>query len=177
MAIPYVYNGSSWVPAPMKQYRSKWEQLPSIWDGTEWVPLYEAVVAITLSNQTITAFSSGSPATARYEVQMNGDVRAYTNSLGWQQRSAGTDWIRPIPGAVPEDYQVRYTGFSGDPVFASATQNTWRALSLGSFQVELQTDSTGFDFQACSFTMEIRKGTGAVIDSCTVNLGANREDF
>lgn len=137
-----------------------------------------ANIVVTLSGETVDAFSFGSDAKAEIIVDNDGKVYKRTNNGSKVQIDTGTDWIRPV-SAAPDDYECRYTGLTGDALDAatSAAQNTWRALTTDYFFV--QTDSTtGAGGKSSTFTIEIRKGSsGSAIASASFTLTADREDF
>ena len=178
MAAPKVYNGSSWVLSAFKQWRSVWEARPYFYDGTEWVSLFDKVPeVVTLSGQTNTANAFGSTARSEIEFRTNGNVYEEDNNGTSNQVDSTTDWLRPTGNET--DYQIRFThvGATNSQFGATAAEGVWWPFSSGSFFIWISTTGTGFQSESETVTIEIRKGTGAVLDSGTYTVNANREDF
>lgn len=93
------------------------------------------------------------------------------------QIDASTDWLVP-PGPAPSDYQARYTNLTGAALHASTTaaEDVWHALSASSFFFEQRALVDNDDFTS-TFTVEIRKGTGPVLDSDSYTIRASRTDI
>lgn len=179
MGAPKVYNGTSWVPCSFKQYRgSVWEERPAIYDGSDWVGLYDKVPeVVTLSGGTNTANAFNAQARAEIQWQVNGNVYYEDNSGPDIQVNTATDWVRPTTYA--NQYQIRYT-HSGAPITqfgATAGNGVWWPLSNGTFFIWVVTTGTGFDTKSETVTIEIRKGTGPVLASALYTVIADREDF
>lgn len=88
----------------------------------------------------------------------------------YSQIDAATDWIIPN-GKAATDFEVRFTGLTGDAFTTeAASSGTWIALSLArewklNNIVDLTTDSN-------SVTFEIRRGSGATIDTGVYTFSA-----
>lgn len=124
---------------------------------------------ITVSGESVSTSVAGS-ASANIRFMANGTVEKDENGATTQVDSA-TDWIIPNANASSE-YQIRYTNFTGSALTAPpSAEDEW---------IDLGTDRTYGLFRlssnpgtsSCSFTIEIRKGTGAVLDSATYTLSA-----
>ena len=141
-------------------------------------PLLASLVKnpVTLSGATNTASRAGSDCNADFKFDNNGMVYERDNSDSFVQISAATDWIRPV-AIAPDDYEIRYTGATGDTgdLTATVAMDTWHPL-LTDFIIFI-TDSTPTPGgKSATFTIEIRKGSGPVIASASYTLTADRED-
>ncbi len=134
-----------------------------------------ASATLTLSGETISAFSFGSDATAQVKVDNDGNVYRRLNNASWVQIDTGTDWIRPT-SAAPDDYECRYTNRTGtDPT--GHVEDTWYALT-SDFILTLVDTGPAPGGRTCTFTLEIRKGSSGSADvSGSYTLNAEREDF
>jgi hypothetical protein len=121
---------------------------------------------ISLSGLTISAIGSGGAQTATYTLESDGDVIIATTVDG--SLDAG-DWISPKASA-PSDYEVQATLNAG--TLTSGTTGSWLALSSNRSWT-LQRVTVGVATQV-TLTIEIRKGSGAVLASATVTLDAER---
>ena len=121
---------------------------------------------ISLSGLTISAIGSGGAQTATYTLESDGDVIIATTVDG--SLDAG-DWISPKASA-PSDYEVQATLVSG--TLSTGTTGSWLALSSNRSWT-LQRVTVGVATQV-TLTIEIRKGSGAVLASATVTLDAER---
>ena len=121
---------------------------------------------ISLSGLTISAIGSGGAQTATYTLESDGDVMSATTDGG--SVDAG-DWIDPKANA-PSDYEVQATLVSG--TLSTGTTGSWLALSSNRSWT-LQRVTVGAATQV-TLTIEIRKGSGAVLASATVTLDAER---
>lgn len=127
----------------------------------------ESFGIVTVSGESILSASFGGTVTAGVRFSSSGIVSKNVNSI-YTQIDAATDWIIPN-SAAPDDYQVRCT-FTGATPSGAAT-NTWLALSTT--REWLVTDTTDNGVAVTStLTIEIRKGTGAVISSGVYSLSA-----
>jgi hypothetical protein len=122
---------------------------------------------IQLSGVAVSSTGSGSQ-TATYTLESDGDVVTATTPLGSSDIS---DWIDPKASA-PSDYEVKATLNSGTLNGGSSATGSWLALttnrSWGVTQIIVGVADTG------DLTIEIRKGSGAVLASATVTLDAER---
>lgn len=131
---------------------------------------------ITLSGNTVTAENSGAIATAQLKVDDDGNMYERLNNGTWDQIDATDDWLRPASGA-PGNYQVRFTGFSGNALDSSTqTEDTWHTLSSGDFIWTLTENVAGPGGNSCSFTVEIRNGSSGTVTSASYTLNATRDD-
>lgn len=110
-------------------------------------------------------------AIARFTFNQDGTVDRTQNGSTAQVDSL-TDWVIPN-SAAPGDYEIRFTDLTGDSptVSGSTAEDSWRAFTSGNFVLTLIQGSVGVS--ACSFTIEIRKGSsGAALVSAPYALGA-----
>jgi hypothetical protein len=121
---------------------------------------------ITLFGVAVSAIGSGGAQTATYTLESDGDVIIATTVDG--SLDAG-DWISPKASA-PSDYEVRATLNSG--TLTSGTTGSWLALSSNRSWT-LTRVVVGVADQV-DLTIEIRKGSGAVLASASVTLDAER---
>ncbi len=141
----------------------------------------EAVAAgdVTLSGESIFQFSSSpsDPQTAGVRFNSNGTVQK-REGASYVQIDASTDWIIPN-GDANSTYDVRITNVvwtSGSAFFVeAAAEDVW--INLGSNREWSVQDNTGTaaGSKDVSFTVEIRKDGGAVLDSATYSLSAEWE--
>lgn len=132
---------------------------------------------VTLSGQVIGAAAFNTQATAAVRISTDGNVYQLINGSATQIDTI-TDWLRPVGNE--EDYQVRFTNLVGDhpsstPVGVDV--NEWHPLSSGT--ITWQNADTTFDDgpDNSSFTIQIRKGTGAVEAQATYELNPNSSTF
>ena len=131
---------------------------------------------VTLSGETVFAFSFGSQATAEIYLQTDGTVDRRVNFGSFVQVDSGTDWVIPN-GDAPGSFRGRFTNLTGDALnFSSATVNTYRAFTIGNYLCRQIDNSPFAGGQTSNFTLEIDDGavsqdTGAYV------LDADREDF
>ena len=122
---------------------------------------------IQLSGVAVSSTGSGSQ-TATYTLESDGDVVTATTPLGSSDIS---DWIDPKASA-PSDYEVQATLNAGTLTVGSSATGSWLALtsdrSWSVRQTVIGVADTG------DLTIEIRKGSGAVLASATVTLDAER---
>ena len=132
---------------------------------------------VTLSGESVFNFSFGSNAFAWLKIDNDGNVYRQIGNAGYVQVDTLTDWVRPASSS-PGAYQVRYTNLLGDAlVSASAAEDVWLAMSIGDFVLLQRTFSGPIESFNSTFTIEIREGTGAVLDSGLYSLNVEREDF
>jgi hypothetical protein len=120
---------------------------------------------ISLSGVAVSSVGAGTQ-TATYTLESDGDVMSATTDGG--SVDAG-DWIDPKANA-PSDYEVQATLVSG--TLSTGTTGSWLALSSNRSWT-LQRVTVGVATQV-TLTIEIRKGSGAVLASATVTLDAER---
>ena len=132
-------------------------------------------VTVLLSGGTYATETNVNPTTASFKFDTDGKVYTRQNADGFVQVSPLTDWIRPASEA-PSDYQIRFTSLTGDTgsfTATTATEDAWQALST---QVVFTVDDTTAlqtNEKSCTFTVEIRKGTGPTITSASYTLTTN----
>jgi len=122
-------------------------------------------VVISVTNQFISAFTFGAPATAEYRLNSNGLVQDILNG-----GSPGTleQWCTPTSAA--SDYEARVTITSGTLDSGSGV-NTYLSLSTTRTWGVGPTLVPGTG--ECVFTVEIRRiGTGTVLSSASISLYA-----
>ena len=129
---------------------------------------------VTVSGETITkAETGGVDAYARVKVDNDGNMYKSedTGSANWAQIDSVSNWLRPTSSA-PGTYQVRFTSATNTPTSATVTEDTWHALSGGDFII--YNSYTGLNgSKETTFTIEIRLGTGSVLDSASYTLSAS----
>jgi len=115
---------------------------------------------VTLSDKTVSLTSFSNAVTAIYRLVSNGSV------------SPSGTWLTP-PDEAPDDYQCRATSAYGSYTYSSGF-GTWLALSTTrTWSVRA---APGYsNTVTAEFVIEIRKGTGAVLDSATINLASTVE--
>src|SRR5262245_53750038 len=97
------------------------------------------------------AYGWSPPVYAYYQLSTSGDI--YTNSSAWGDSSSvdAGDWLSPKSGM--SDYQVRFSGQSGD---CQGTFGSWITMS-GSALALAYTGALYENVNTfCSFTVEIR---------------------
>lgn len=126
---------------------------------------------VLLENKTIDGSylqgTGSGPSQAGYRVNRDGAVATLVSpASGSSYIDDADEWIFPRFSTVGDAYQVRFTKTGGTAPLAN--DGVWQALTsdrvAGVSTVSTQTTLT--------FTVEIRKGTGSVLDSCTVSLTA-----
>ncbi len=100
-----------------------------------------------------------------WRVNSDGTIDYYSGiisgSYTYTQINASTDWIIPNSDA-PDDYEVRLTVTGAGPNFSSASTGTWLALTTSRQWIRQETTLTS---QFIDWLIEIRKGSGSVLDS------------
>lgn len=120
---------------------------------------------IQLSGVAVSSTGNGSQ-TATYTLESDGDVISATTPGGSVDEG---DWIDPKASA-PSDYEVQATLNSG--TLTSGTTGSWLALSSNRSWT-LTRAVVGAATQV-DLTIEIRRGSGAVLASANVTLDAER---
>lgn len=127
---------------------------------------------VTLSGES-TSISVTNPTDAYARIKIDNDGNVYesadTGSASWVQVDSSTDWVRPASSA-PGTYQVRFTSATNTPTSSTAAEDTWYALSGGDFIIYNSRTIVGI--KSTTFTIEIRQGTGSVLDSASYSLFA-----
>lgn len=122
---------------------------------------------IQLSGVAVSSVGAGTQ-TATYTLESDGDVISATTPGGSVDEG---DWIDPKASA-PSDYEVKATLNSGTLNGGSSATGSWLALtsnrSWGVTQIVVGVADTG------DLTIEIRRGSGAVLASANVTLDAER---
>ena len=107
----------------------------------------------------------------------NAEARYRLNSSGAEQTYTSTDFAYTTVGTwlvsgTNSQFEVRATAVSG--TVTSGTMNTWEALSTSREWTAAKTFSVGV--KQAVITIEIRRAsTGVVVDTATVDLGAEIE--
>ena len=107
----------------------------------------------------------------------NAEARYRLNSSGAEQTYTSTDLAYTTVGTwlvsgTNSQFEVRATAVSG--TVTSGTMNTWETLSTSREWTAAKTFSVGV--KQAVITIEIRRAsTGAVVDTATVDLGAEIE--
>lgn len=168
-----VRSGGVWrtITGPEVKVGGVWRAIETIQVrlGGVWRTVFESAV-VTVSGESATDIGVNRASRAVIVVRQDGTIDKIQNVTTTQVDSA-TDWIIPNSEA-PSDYQTRYTGLTGDPLDAStsAAQNVWRAISVGDYFYEQR--ATGNQSFSSTFTIQVRKGTGPVLDSASFDLTA-----
>ena len=121
---------------------------------------------ITLGASYTVASTGAGTQTPSFTLESDGDIVRATTPLG--SADIG-DWINP-KAAAPSDYEVRATLNSG--TLSSGTTGSWLALSTTRAWTLTRFVVGAAD--PVELTIEIRKGSGSVLDSTTVTLDAER---
>lgn len=137
-----------------------------------------AGAVVTITNDTNSAFNFGANAIAQHIWQTDGTLDEKDNTSPNVQINSSTDWIIPN-SAADSSYRNRHTSATGDtgtPWVPAASINVWASMtSARGYQV---TDTTvAFGGQSVTYVVEMDKGTGTALDSGTMTLTADREDF
>ena len=120
---------------------------------------------ITLSNVTTTNTIVGSTATAKYELQADGDI--FRSAAGVGADVDIGDWIEPRE-AAGGNYECKVTVNSGS--LSTGTSGSWLALSSTRTWTRAR-GSLGTD--NVNFTVEIRQvGSSTTLKSATIDLTA-----
>ena len=108
----------------------------------------------------------------------DGDVFVKKNSGSYSQVSASTDWVVPTTNA-PGLYEIQYTSASGDLTYLNSTkvEDEWHDFSDSDFIIWITDPSKIFASKSATFTIQIRLDGGAVLDSGSDTIAADREDF
>jgi hypothetical protein len=117
---------------------------------------------VSLSNLTVTSSGVGTQ-TAQYLLEFDGDIISSTADFGSVDEG---DWITP-KAAAPGDYQVLATVVSGS--VSTGTTGTWQALSSNRAWTRAQSIE---GISSVVLTIQIRKGTGSVLTTATIELTA-----
>ena len=139
-----------------------------------WKQPAGAADVVVVSGQTISK-SSTSPTDAFARLKVDNDGKIYeskdTGTPSWVQIDTVTDWVRPTASA-PGLYQVRYTSLVGNVLDQeTAAEDVWHALSGGDYI--LVQSVVGINVHSSTITVEIRLGTGSVLDNATYILAAD----
>lgn len=129
-------------------------------DGTPIIQLSDTLIAGSIPNGL---------AFAGYFVQSDGKVYKDTNTGG---TSYFEDWCQPV-GRAPSNYQL-HCSVNSTLYMTGNSFNTWLALtSTRGWTLEPPQDG---NLYIRTLTLQIRKGTGAVIDTATITLRATSGD-
>lgn len=124
---------------------------------------------VLLENKTLSTTTNVGSAECGYRIARNGEVQTRSGG-GFSSYVADADeWIFPRFSAVGDQYQVRFTKTSGTESLAN--DGVWLAITSDR-TVSVEAITTADGTKTLTFTVEIRKGTGAVIDSATISLSS-----
>lgn len=140
-----------------------WQPLKAIFVRVSgvWQTVYLAVAA-TLSNRSVTSFTTPGPGTAISQFILNSDGRAQYVQDGVTSDVSG-EWR--VAGAS-SDFEARATVNSGS--LTAGTTGSW--VGLSSTQTWSLTRSTA-GLSNCNFTLEIRRASdGVVLTSASITL-------
>lgn len=130
---------------------------------------------VTVSGEYISDIGAASACTAGVRFNSDGTVDKLVHGT-WYQIDASTDWIDPN-GDADSTYDVRITNVSwtaGSSFNVSAAaEDIWINLGSNREWSVIDTNSGPAGIQNVSFTVEIRKDDGPVLDSATYTLVAN----
>lgn len=133
---------------------------------------------VTITNDFNSAFRFGNDAIAYHHFNLDGTVDEQDNVSSAIQINASTDWIIPN-GDASSSYRVRHvsaTGDTGTPWVPAGAINTWLSFSTNrSYRVTDTTVTAGG--QSVVYGVEIDDGGGTALDTGTMTLDADREDF
>lgn len=119
-----------------------------------------SAATVSISNALVQASGVNEVVTAKYELKTNGSI--YPASIG--------NWITPT-SAAPSDYQCRATLTLG--TLTSGTTGSWLALTTA----RSWTRNAGpGEYYLTRITVEIRKGTGPVLDSAVIEIEAESDE-
>lgn len=122
------------------------------------------------------ANSVGSNAEIDLKFDQDGGIYTQENLGGYVKIG---DWLLPNE-AAPGDYQIRYTGLTGDPLTgATAAEDTWHAIASGDFVMwNIDTSGAPADGPDSDITVELRRGSsGGAQASGAHTLTAQRIDL
>lgn len=137
---------------------------------------------VTVSGETVSAFSFGSTATAGVYFYEDGDasgregtVRRLQNTA-YSQIDVATDWIRPTDAATTtyRIYRNTWTGDTGDAVFNITTSPS--AINADRFIYVFDNTVTAGG-KTVNGNISIDDGTAGALDTGAYILTADREDF
>ena len=127
------------------------------------------LTTVTLSGQTVADFNVNVDVTCGIRVTTTGYVQQYqSTTASWVNVDATTDWIDPHT-AADSTYYVRVTSVTGDAFTSSpGTNGNWFAIS--SNRAWELTASAGTGTKSTSFTLQISKPSGTVLDGGSYTL-------
>ena len=100
---------------------------------------------------------------------LDGTLDGRTN-LTYTQVNNSTDWIIPNNTSEDEDYEIRFTGYTGfGPSFSEMVEDIWEDID-GPKEVRITDVLSAFESQLSTYTIEVRINGGAVIDSGSMSL-------
>ena len=128
-------------------------------------------VRVSLSGATASSIDTSAPKTAGtgFAFNTDGTVDDWDRNTGLTQISTATDWIIPNSSAS-SSYQMSYTSFSGDALTTDdfGGVDTW--VDMGTKREVRLISDTEPVILSCTFTMQIRKGTGPVLSSAVYTI-------
>ncbi len=128
---------------------------------------------VTLSGASISTTGSGQQVQA-LDFRADGTLFDVATGEADAQLSSGTDWI--IPNTEGDStYEVGYIDRTGDPFSTeAATSGNWANLGANRFWNVIDNDPLVMNSTSTTATFRIRKDGGAVIDSASYTIIANR---
>ena len=155
MAIPKVYNGSSWVEGVLKSYNgASWDEVAKFYDGTSWVDLAlraELGTAFMLHTRSGFCWSGLRFRTAGdiHKYQANGVVSATGAATGWRVTGPATS------------FWIRCTVTLGTLTFGSDAAGVWHQLGVSDINFYINT------------SIDVLKSNNYTIDIATSSSGSN----
>lgn len=133
---------------------------------------------VTITNDTNEAFNFSADAVAQHIWNTDGTLDEKDNSNSPIQINASTDWIIPND-AASSSYRIRHTSATGDtgaPWVPAGAINTFIAISAARAYKVTDTTAT-IGGKSVTYAIEIDDGSGTALDSGSMILTADREDF
>lgn len=108
--------------------------------------------------------------------------RRYRNNNG--SRVLLGNWINPTSEATGNNYQIRWTGATGDTADGgqTTTQNTWHDMDVSDWFLWVIDSTTGFGGKSITYDVEIGQydttvgDQDGIVASGTITVDADRED-
>jgi hypothetical protein len=171
----HVKTGGVWQESsPKVKVAGVWQDVAKAYvkTGGVWQEVF-AAVAITLSGESVSAFTVSSPASSQFRFDNDGKIYEH-NGASWTQVDTVDDWVRPT--TVAANYEIRYTAVTGTQGTTTnfGTINTWYALTSDRY-LSVTTVGAGFQTASRTYTVEIRlAGSGSALATGTYTLTAER---
>jgi len=130
---------------------------------------------VTVSGGTLLAATrAGTISIKDLKFDQDGNVFDRESPGAYGQISSAEDWVRPTGNATT--FQIRFINPTGDTgaLSSTGTVDVWFTLSTSDFVMTVADNSAGDGASVVTFTIEIRLGTGSVLDSGSYTLSADR---